>query len=105
MSLHHNINYCFTKEEPLIPASSASKKDIKDYKWFRSNRMAKNVIKFLMSKTVRDSVDEPGLATEFMEAIAAKLKKVKRPKQLGSLRSLIVLSTQVLGVSEGIFLS
>jgi hypothetical protein len=31
MSMHDDIGYCFTKEEPLKPASSASKKNIENY--------------------------------------------------------------------------
>jgi hypothetical protein len=42
--------------------------------------MAKNVIRFLMSKTVKGSVDEPELAIEFMEAIAAKFKESQKTK-------------------------
>jgi hypothetical protein len=59
MSMHDNIDYCFIEEEPLKLANTASKKDVENYKkWFRSNRMAKNVIRFSMSKTVRGSVDD-----------------------------------------------
>ena len=48
--MHDNFDYCFTEEEPLT-ANSTSKKDIENYKkWFRSNKMAKNVIRFSMSK-------------------------------------------------------
>ncbi|KAK9923755.1 hypothetical protein M0R45_032155 [Rubus argutus] len=79
MSMHDNIDYCFTEEQPLKPADIASKKDVENYKkWFRSNRMAKNVIRFSMSKTIRGSVDEPELATDFMEAIAAKFKESEK---------------------------
>jgi hypothetical protein len=60
--MHDNIDYCITEEELIKPANNASKKDTEYYKkWFRSNRMAKNVIKFSMSKTIRGIVDKPEL--------------------------------------------
>lgn len=62
ISMHDYINYCITEEELIKPANNASKKDTEYYKkWFRSNKMAKHVIRFSMSKTIRGRVDKPEL--------------------------------------------
>ncbi|XP_061996495.1 uncharacterized protein LOC133714404 [Rosa rugosa] len=79
MGMHENIDYCFTEDKPEELNEKSTKKDTDLYKkWHRSNRMAKNLIRTSMSKTVRGSIEEPELASDFLEHIGAKFKESEK---------------------------
>ncbi|XP_061998824.1 uncharacterized protein LOC133716102 [Rosa rugosa] len=74
MMMHENI-----EDEPEALTKDSSAEEVKAFKaWHRSDRMAKNTIRNTMSDTVRGSVEEPDLATDYMEAIERKLKESEK---------------------------
>ena len=79
MMMHENIDLVFHEDEPEALTKDSSAEEIKTFKaWHRSNRMAKNTIRNTMSDTVRGSVEEPDLATDYMEAIERKFKESEK---------------------------
>ncbi|XP_024190683.1 uncharacterized protein LOC112194696 [Rosa chinensis] len=77
--MHENIDLVFHEDEPEALTKDSSAEEVKTFKaWHRSKRMAKNTIRNTMSDTVRGSVEEPNLATDYMEAFERKFKESEK---------------------------
>ena len=77
--MHELIGFCFLEEQPEIPATD-DKPSVKAHykKWMRSNMMAKTAIRTSMSRSVRGCVEEPELASDYLEAVSAKFKESEK---------------------------
>ncbi|XP_024178381.1 uncharacterized protein LOC112184355 [Rosa chinensis] len=79
MMMHENIDLVFHEDEPEALTDESSAEEVKAFKaWHMSNRMGKNSIRNTMSDTVRGSVEELDLATDYMEAIERKFKESEK---------------------------
>ncbi|XP_024190283.1 uncharacterized protein LOC112194265 [Rosa chinensis] len=79
MMMHENIDLVFHEDEPEALTDESSAEEVKAFKaWHRSNRMAKNTIRNTMSDIVRGSIEEPDLATDYMEANERKFKESEK---------------------------
>nr|XP_011468854.1 PREDICTED: uncharacterized protein LOC105352806 [Fragaria vesca subsp. vesca] len=80
MAMHQNIDYCLLNPKPegeLDQYSSAD--DLWHYhEWFRTNKMAKNVLRRTMSEIVRGSMEEPEDVVDYMAAIAEKFEESEK---------------------------
>lgn len=91
MGMHQNIDYCLLKPKP-VGTEEENNMDADSswhyYECFRTNRMAKNVIRRTMSEVVRGSIEEPEDAIDFIWLILLRnMRKVKKLKQLGSIKN------------------
>ena len=81
MGMHQNIDYCLLKPKP-VGTEEENNMDADSswhyYEWFRTNRMAKNVIRRTMSEVVRGSIEEPEDAIDFMANIAEKYEESEK---------------------------
>ena len=79
--MHQNIDYCLLKPQP-VGTEEENNMDADSswhyYEWFRTNRMAKNVIRRTMSEVVRGSIEEPEDAIDFMANIADKYEESEK---------------------------
>ncbi|XP_062021386.1 uncharacterized protein LOC133737943 [Rosa rugosa] len=79
LMMHENMDLCFTDDQPEPLTEESTAEDRKEARaWYRANRMAKNVMRNTMSDTVRGSIEEPELATDYMEAIERKFKESEK---------------------------
>ncbi|PRQ24047.1 hypothetical protein RchiOBHm_Chr6g0268111 [Rosa chinensis] len=79
LMMHENMDLCFTDDQPEPLTEYSTVEEKKEARaWYRANRMAKNVIRNIMSDTVRGSIEEPELATDYMEAIERKFKESEK---------------------------
>lgn len=70
------MDICLTDEKPQDLTEESTEEEKKLHKeWFKANRMAKHVLKTTMSVTVKRSIPEKDLASEYLEAIAEKFKE------------------------------
>ncbi|XP_004300455.1 PREDICTED: uncharacterized protein LOC101300151 [Fragaria vesca subsp. vesca] len=80
MAMHQNIDYCLLNPKPEGELDQYSSADDSwhYHEWFRTNKMAKNVLRRTMSEIVRGSVEEPEDAIDYMAAIAEKFEESEK---------------------------
>ncbi|KAK9929674.1 hypothetical protein M0R45_016658 [Rubus argutus] len=95
LSMYH-LDWPLYKRQPAALTATSSEKE-RDYfeEWHRQNRVAKNVMKKTMSDTIRGSIEEPPLATDFMTAIGERFQESEKAQTTTLLNKL--LSTKYTG--------
>lgn len=71
-----NLDVWMYEDKPadLTPTSTKDQKD-EYHKWVRANRVSLNTMKATMTKTIKGSIPEKDLASEYLAAIAEKFKE------------------------------
>ncbi|KAM5546530.1 hypothetical protein ABKV19_002356 [Rosa sericea] len=69
----HHLDLPMYKDPPAALTIASTSEDIKYHdEWHRLNRVCKNIMKRTMSETIRGSIEEKELATEFLVSIGER---------------------------------